>query len=77
MQIFVKNTRTYVLDVENTDTVLSVKEKIQDRDAIPVKYLSLVYAGHVLEDNKTLADYLIEREASITYRVRLGPVQTQ
>ncbi len=77
MQIFVKNTRTYVLDVEQSDTVLSVKEKIEDRDAIPVKYLSLVYAGRILEDARTLADYLIEREASITYRVRLVPEQTQ
>jgi ubiquitin C len=77
MQIFVKNSRTYVLNVEVSDTVMSVKEKIQDLDAIPVKYLSLVYAGHVLEDDRTLADYLIKKEATITYRVRLVPAQTQ
>ena len=77
MQIFVKCSRTYVIDVECSDTVFSIKEKIQDLDAIPVKYLSLVYAGHVLEDARTLADYLIEKEATITYRVRLGPGQTQ
>ena len=77
MQIFVKSSRTYVIDVECSDTVFSIKEKIQDLDAIPVKYLSLVYAGHVLEDARTLADYLIEKEATITYRVRLVPEQTQ
>ena len=77
MQIFVKESRTYVINVEKNDTIISVKEKIQDLDAIPVKYLSLVYAGHVLEDARTLADYLIEREATITYRVRLVPEQTQ
>jgi hypothetical protein len=77
MQIFVKNSRTYVLNVEHSDTVLSVKEKIQALDAIPVKYLSLVYAGYVLDDDRALADYRVEQDATITYRARLVPEQTQ
>jgi hypothetical protein len=77
MQIFVKESRTYVINVEKNDTIISVKEKIQDLDAIPVKFLSLVYVGYVLDDDRTLADYRIEKDATITYRARLGPEQMQ
>lgn len=76
MQIFVKNSRTLVLDVEPSDTVLSVKQKIEDRDGIPLKYLSLSYAGSILEDGRQLSDYDVTREATIIYRVRLVPAQT-
>jgi hypothetical protein len=77
MQIFVKNNRTLVLDVEPSDTVLSVKQQIEDRDGIPLKYLSLSYAGSILEDARRLSDYDVTREATIIYRVRLVPAQTQ
>ena len=71
-----KNSRTLVLDVEPSDTVLSVKQKIEDRDGIPLKYLSLSYAGSILEDGRQLSDYDVTREATIIYRVRLVPAQT-
>jgi len=54
MQIFVKNQRTWVIDVELTDTVLSVKQKIEDIDGIPVRFQSLKYAGRLLDDLHTV-----------------------
>ena len=64
-----------MLDVELSDTVLSVKEKIFDRDGIPVQYLALTYAGHEMEDQRTLSDYAMKREDTIMYRVRMHAVR--
>lgn len=56
MQIFVKDlegkTRTFM--VQPSDTVLSLKEKVQDKLAIPVNTQRLVYAGRNLNDDCTL-----------------------
>jgi len=70
MQIFVKNNRTWVIDVEPTDTVLSVKQKIEDVDGIPVRFQSLNYAGRVMDDQHSLAEYGISVEATVNYYVR-------
>jgi len=68
MQIFVRNTATgtnITLDVEPTDTIQNLKGKVQDKEAIPPNCQSLVFMGQVLEDNRTLADYNIQKEATI------------
>ena len=70
MQIFVKGRRTIVFHVEETDTVLSLKEKIHDREGIPVAYLSLTYGGKVLEEAKMLADYGVRAEDTIRFNIR-------
>lgn len=44
------------LDVEETDTVLLLKTKIQEREGIPPAQQRLIFAGTQLEEDKTLAD---------------------
>lgn len=64
-QLFVKTPegKYITLEVEGSDTVNSVKVKIQEKLGTPVKEQRLVFSGKELDDDKVLYDYNITKDS--------------
>ncbi len=73
MQIFVVLKVTgavrLTLEVESGDSIENVKEKISAQTGYPVTQQILMFDGEILEDGRTLADYNIQKEDTLTLRM--------
>ena len=67
MEIYIKTAsgNTITVQIEATNTVAELKEKIYEQHGIPPDRQMLIFAGKELEDSRTLAQYNIQRATTL------------
>ena len=71
-QIFVKTPSTILLWVTASESVFSVKTKVAAKAGFPPGMQRLIYGGHQLEDDKSLSDFSVGKDATLHLVLRVG-----
>ena len=64
-------TETFLMEVEDGETVWSLKQRIEDALNIPMEKQELVHEDEVLKDFRTMNDYHIRVGSEIEVNIRL------
>ena len=72
-EVFIKTLQgtTLIVGVHEKETILSIKSKIEKELDTPSSDMKLIFAGKVLENDKSVQDYNIQKEATLHLVCRL------
>ena len=71
LAVYIFDGELLALDVKASDTIASIKVKIQDMTRITVEHQNLINLDRQLEDDKTLSEYNIQKESVVYVDARL------
>ncbi len=74
MQIFVRASKLFVLEVEPNTTLDELKEMIMDREGFPPEIYYLSHSGRILSKG-TMKELNISRESLIHLNFRFGVIK--
>ncbi|XP_040510909.1 NEDD8 isoform X6 [Gallus gallus] len=63
------------IDIEPTDKVERIKERVEEKEGIPPQQQRLIYSGKQMNDEKTAADYKIQG-GSVLHLVLAAPIDS-
>lgn len=68
MQLFIKQLNNSIItldDVEPTNIIYNIKQKIYEQENIPISQQRLIFCGKELSDNQLISYYKFEYEGAI------------
>ena len=73
IQIFVRlaDGKELILNAYPSDTIATVKKKIQEKEGYKPEQQTLIFSSKSLEDNKTLSEYNIQNKSTLHLVIRL------
>ena len=69
--ILTEGRRLVTLEVNTTDSILELKQEVQDKTGVPLKKQSLSFSGIELENERTISAYNIRNKSSINLVVKI------
>lgn len=77
VQSFLNSSNNISLEVEPSDSIESVKLKMQDAEGVDPNLINLFYNNVLLEDGRTLSDYNIQKDSYIQLSNNISTLATK